>query len=370
MTGRIPTLADLGDVRGKRVLVRTDFNVPMDGDVITDDLRIRAALPTINWLVERGATVVTASHLGRPKGAPDPKYSMDAVRARLAERLGAFPVVNGNRVELLDDYDAAVDRLVADVDAARGLDHGAWIPLSLVYPGADVPVLQVSIDSEQTPAHHFALGRALRPLRDDGVLVLGSGGVTHNLRMYFGAAQGRHDDPPLEWVEAFNEWTAGAVLARRFDDLLHYVGRAPYAAQNHPTPEHFLPLFVTLGAAHDDEPYALQRDAQVRGALAPAAQRSFDVGVRDHHVDEVVGERLAERGDHVAIARCVLLHLCDRVGAHEVVGAHDAALGVKLSPEASHGQKRFQGPTSSASGPRHRGGRPRGSSGPVRSARS
>ena len=85
MADRIPTLDDLGDVAGKRVLVRTDFNVPMENGVITDDFRIRAALPTINWLLERGATVVTASHLGRPKGQPNPKYSMDAVRARLAE---------------------------------------------------------------------------------------------------------------------------------------------------------------------------------------------------------------------------------------------------------------------------------------------
>ena len=82
---RIPTLADLGDVNGKRVLVRTDFNVPMEGGVITDDFRIRSALPTIEWLKSRGAHVVCASHLGRPKGKPDPKYSMDAVRARLAE---------------------------------------------------------------------------------------------------------------------------------------------------------------------------------------------------------------------------------------------------------------------------------------------
>ena len=82
---RIPTLADLGDVSGKRVLVRTDFNVPMENGEITDDFRIRAALPTINWLTERGATVVTCSHLGRPKGQPNPKYSMDAVRARLGE---------------------------------------------------------------------------------------------------------------------------------------------------------------------------------------------------------------------------------------------------------------------------------------------
>src|SRR6187397_384745 len=86
----IPTLEDLeqklGDLNGKRVLVRTDFNVPLDeSGAIADDFRIRAALPTINWLTERGATVVTASHLGRPKGAPDPRYSMDAVRTRLAE---------------------------------------------------------------------------------------------------------------------------------------------------------------------------------------------------------------------------------------------------------------------------------------------
>ena len=92
MTG-VPTLEDLearlGSLDGKRILVRTDFNVPIerDGDTarITDDFRIRAALPTIEWLTDRGATVVTASHLGRPKGKPDPTYSMDPVRARLAE---------------------------------------------------------------------------------------------------------------------------------------------------------------------------------------------------------------------------------------------------------------------------------------------
>ena len=86
---RLPLLEDLGDVSGKRVLVRTDFNVPMEGPdnarVITDDFRIRAALPTINWLTSRGATVVCASHLGRPKGQPVDKYSMTPIRARLQE---------------------------------------------------------------------------------------------------------------------------------------------------------------------------------------------------------------------------------------------------------------------------------------------
>src|SRR5690606_23571677 len=81
----VPTLEDLGDLDGRRVLLRADFNVPLDGGEITDDLRIRAALPTIEWLQAQGATVTACSHLGRPKGAPDPKYSMDPVRARLAE---------------------------------------------------------------------------------------------------------------------------------------------------------------------------------------------------------------------------------------------------------------------------------------------
>jgi hypothetical protein len=82
---RPPQLEDLGDLDGKRVLLRADFNVPLRDGEITDDLRIRAALPTIEWLQEQGATVTACSHLGRPKGAPDPKYSMDPVRARLAE---------------------------------------------------------------------------------------------------------------------------------------------------------------------------------------------------------------------------------------------------------------------------------------------
>src|SRR5215207_1511182 len=85
MIDGIPTLADLGDVQGRRVLVRTDFNVPIEDGKISDDFRIKAALPTIEWLQSRGASVVCASHLGRPKGKPDAKYSIEPVRRRLAE---------------------------------------------------------------------------------------------------------------------------------------------------------------------------------------------------------------------------------------------------------------------------------------------
>ncbi len=143
MPGRIPTLADLGDVSGKRVLVRTDFNVPMENGEITDDFRIRAALPTINWLLERGATVVTASHLGRPKGQPNPKYSMDAVRARLGELAPGVELLENLRFDPGEEgNDAAfvaqlVDGIDMYVDDAFGACHRAHA--SIVGPPATLP---------------------------------------------------------------------------------------------------------------------------------------------------------------------------------------------------------------------------------------
>jgi phosphoglycerate kinase len=140
---RIPTLADLGDVRGKRVLVRTDFNVPMDGGVITDDFRIRAALPTINWLTERGAQVVTASHLGRPKGQPNPKYSMDAVRARLAELAPGVELMENLRYDAGEEGNdpAFVAKIIAGIDMyvddAFGACHRAHA--SIVGPPKTLP---------------------------------------------------------------------------------------------------------------------------------------------------------------------------------------------------------------------------------------
>ena len=143
MAGRIPTLADLGDVSGKRVLVRTDFNVPMENGEITDDFRIRAALPTINWLTERGAQVVTASHLGRPKGQPNPKYSMDAVRARLAELAPGVELLENLRFDAGEEGNdpAFVAKLVAGVDMyvddAFGACHRAHA--SIVGPPKTLP---------------------------------------------------------------------------------------------------------------------------------------------------------------------------------------------------------------------------------------
>jgi len=140
---RIPTLADLGDVSGKRVLVRTDFNVPMEHGEITDDFRIRAALPTINWLTERGAQVVTASHLGRPKGQPNPKYSMDAVRARLAELAPGVELLENLRFDAGEEGNdpAFVAKLIEGIDLyvddAFGACHRAHA--SIVGPPRTLP---------------------------------------------------------------------------------------------------------------------------------------------------------------------------------------------------------------------------------------
>ena len=145
--GGIPTLGDLeaelGSLEGRRVLVRTDFNVPLDGDRITDDLRIRASLPTLEWLTERGANVVAASHLGRPKGKLDPRYSMDPVRTRLAELAPAVELHENLRFdpgeEANDERFVAelVDGIDAYVNDAFGASHRAHA--SIVGPPWFVP---------------------------------------------------------------------------------------------------------------------------------------------------------------------------------------------------------------------------------------
>ena len=134
----------------------------------------------------------------------------------------------------------------AAVDPKRGLDHGAWVPLLLMFPAADIPVVQLSVQSHLDARHHFEMGRALHPLRQDGVLILGSGGATHNLGT-FGRAP--VESPTEPWARAFDEWLRAAIEANRTDDLLAWRERAPDPLRNHPTPDHFMPLFVPLGAA-------------------------------------------------------------------------------------------------------------------------
>jgi 4,5-DOPA dioxygenase extradiol len=134
----------------------------------------------------------------------------------------------------------------AGLSAQRGLDHGAWVPLSLMYPDADIPVTQLSVVHDASPADHERLGLAIASLRHEGVLVIGSGSITHNLYEFRG--QGI-DAPVPHWVSEFEAWVKARLDSSDREALLNYRRVAPFAAQNHPSEEHLLPLFVAMGGA-------------------------------------------------------------------------------------------------------------------------
>lgn len=127
----------------------------------------------------------------------------------------------------------------------RGLDHGAWVPLSLMYPDADIPVVQLSVQTGKDPDHHYRIGTALAPLRQEEVLIIGSGGATHNLSEYGRFPRDAEAEP---YVEAFDEWLALTLENGDVEGLLAYRNRAPLARRNHPTEEHFLPIIAPCGA--------------------------------------------------------------------------------------------------------------------------
>ncbi|MDR3099032.1 MAG: dioxygenase [Paraburkholderia sp.] len=150
-------------------------------------------------------------------------------------------------------------------EEAHGLDHGAWVPMLLMFPDADVPVAQLSIQPHADAAHHFALGRALRELRDEGVMVIGSGQITHNLRTADFSARPEDADPR---VAEFTDWFEARLAARDIDALLDYRRQAPHAVHMHPTDEPLLPVFAALGAADDDYTLGVQSLGTYQRALA------------------------------------------------------------------------------------------------------
>ena len=177
----VPTLEDLGDLAGKRVLLRADFNVPLRDGVITDDLRIRAALPTIAWLQEAGATVTACSHLGRPKGEPDPRYAMAPVRERLAElapgvelleNLRFNPGETANDPAFVAELIAGQDAYVLDAFGAAHRSHASVVGPPQFLPSAAGRLLQREVE-------------VLMPLRSDParpfVVVLGGSKVSDKL---------------------------------------------------------------------------------------------------------------------------------------------------------------------------------------------
>ncbi|MGC2166822.1 MAG: class III extradiol ring-cleavage dioxygenase [Gallionella sp.] len=164
--------------------------------------------------------------------------------------------------------------LPVDSDSGRGLDHGAWVPLSVMYPEADVPVTQLALLRSADAASHYELGRALTVLRDEGVLIVASGAVTHNFSWLNRHA--KSDTPPLPQAEAFTDWVAERLAAQDISGLLNYRS-APYGADAHPSEEHFLPLFVALGAVREDRPRRF-RPRFTYGGLAMDAYVWGDTG--------------------------------------------------------------------------------------------
>lgn len=135
--------------------------------------------------------------------------------------------------------------IAAAVDPQRGFDHGVWSPLHLMYPAADIPVVELSIQPDRDASWHYAVGRALADLREAGVMIVGTGNLTHNL---YEAMRGQHATVP-DWVSAFSAWFSERLAAGDTDALLDWERAAPFARKNHPTPEHLMPFFVALGAS-------------------------------------------------------------------------------------------------------------------------
>ena len=143
-----------------------------------------------------------------------------------------------------------------------GLDHGTWSVLSKVYPDARFPVVQLSIDVSRPPAYHFDVGRRLVPLRDEGVLIMGSGNVVHNLMLLR-----RDEEFAYDWAVRFNDDIRENLLSHRFDKLVDYESFGEAAALSAPTPEHFYPLLYAAGAAEDDDA-AVATDGVYSGAIS------------------------------------------------------------------------------------------------------
>ncbi len=166
-------------------------------------------------------------------GFPDALYQMQY------PALGA-PALADRAMDLLHQADVQVN-----LDEYRGLDHGAWVPLQVMYPEADIPVTQLSIQSHKGATKHYQMGKALSQLQAEGVMILCSGALTHNLNDF---TTMQRDAPALEYVSRFSNWIAEKIAAQDTEALLRYRSESQDGQRAHPTEDHLLPLFVALGA--------------------------------------------------------------------------------------------------------------------------
>ncbi len=170
---------------------------------------------------------------------------------------------------------ARVQKLLAPLpvrlDERWGLDHGTWSVLCHVYPQANIPVVQLSIDENQPASFHFEIGRRLVPLREDGILILGSGNIVHNLHTY---AWGRHAQEPYDWAISFEQRVRELLLAEQYQPLLHYgneLGREADLAV--PTPDHYLPLLYVAGTRTASETIEFPVEGVDGGSVSMLAVR-------------------------------------------------------------------------------------------------
>ena len=150
-------------------------------------------------------------------------------------------------------------------DERWGLDHGTWSVLVHAYPDADVPVVQLSIDETKDPLYHYELGQRLRPLRDEGVLVAGSGNLIHNLHTY---AWGRHPAEPFDWAVRFEKRARELLLSRTFEPLIDYESMGEDAMLSAPTPDHYLPLLYVLGASDANDAVTFPVEGMDGGSIS------------------------------------------------------------------------------------------------------
>jgi len=158
--------------------------------------------------------------------------------------------------------------IAVGLDETWGLDHGTWAVLCHVYPQADVPVVQLSIDETQPPGFHYDVGRRLAPLRDQGVLLVGSGNIVHNLHAY---AWGRQAAEPYDWAVRFEQQARALIIAGDHAPLVDYERLGRDAALSIPTPDHYLPLLYVLGSAGAGEPVTFPVEGVDGGSVSMLA---------------------------------------------------------------------------------------------------
>ncbi|GER43688.1 5-DOPA dioxygenase extradiol-like protein [Striga asiatica] len=157
------------------------------------------------------------------------------------------------------------------VDKKRGLDHGAWVPLMLMYPEADIPVCQLSVQTNMNATHHYNMGKALARLKKEGVLVVGSGSAVHNLR-----TMENIKGSVASWAAEFNEWLKESLLDGMYEDVNNYEAKAPFAKLAHPWPDHLYPLHFAMGAAGAQPKAELIHDSWTNYTLSYASYKFTD----------------------------------------------------------------------------------------------